>query len=49
MAKKRKGLLEALNICLGKEDGESLKKTVDRTKAVLDAIGSSASAVDGNK
>jgi hypothetical protein len=40
MAQERKGPLEALNIRLEKEQLEGLKKTMDQTKTILDAIGS---------
>lgn len=33
-----------INLRLEKDQGENLKKIVDATKAVLDAIGSSAAA-----
>jgi hypothetical protein len=40
----RKGPLESLNIHLEKDQGENLKKVVSATKAIFDAIGSSAAA-----
>jgi hypothetical protein len=40
--KQNKGLLEAINVRLEKNDGEGLKKTVDAAKAVLDSIGTSS-------
>lgn len=39
MTRERKGPLESINLRLEKNDGESFKKTVDATKAILDAIG----------
>lgn len=39
-----KGPLESINLKLEKDQGENLKRVVDATKAVLDSIGSSASA-----
>lgn len=45
----RKGPLESINIKLEKDQGENLKKLVDATKAVLDSIGTGASARENVK
>lgn len=39
----QKGLLERSGLRITEEDGESLKKSVDAQKALLDSIGTSSS------
>ena len=45
----RKGPLESINVKLEKDQGENLKKVVGATKAIFDAIGSSAAASTDSK
>lgn len=47
--REHKGPLESINIKLEKDQGENLKRVVDTTKAILDSIGSAASASSNAK